>query len=287
MAKIRSLSYNSIPVVSNVRFADSFRITIPSKFKKLLITFGFVMIISVVFWVFGLLSGETASAGTIDFDNLEGLNYKVINEDGSIAKLSDSHFSEEFDSLNVGGKVSKFPISSDVDRLRWINNLLEEEKKNQALKSNIQKDKLLNILGSKSRVESVLKYSKEYGLPLYLVVGVIFAESSNNPNAISRVGARGLMQLMPDTAVLIARKMGLSKVALSIRKNARYLNKNEDINIKFGCAHLRDLYVKTRSWKDSVHAYNQGYARFIKGYRSNKYVNNVFRYWRYYENKEF
>ena len=44
-------------------------------------------------------------------------------------------------------------------------------------------------------------YARAYSVPVELVAAVIQAESNWNPDAISRKGAAGLMQLMPATAI--------------------------------------------------------------------------------------
>ncbi len=70
------------------------------------------------------------------------------------------------------------------------------------------------------------------GLEPAFVAAVIREESSYDPKTLSPVGARGLMQLMPDTARLVARALGeaynsdpatLHEVRLNIRLGTRYL----------------------------------------------------------------
>lgn len=46
--------------------------------------------------------------------------------------------------------------------------------------------------------EIVEKYADEYGIDKYLIYAVIKTESDFNEKAVSNVGARGLMQIMPD-----------------------------------------------------------------------------------------
>lgn len=78
-------------------------------------------------------------------------------------------------------------------------------------------------------VETVQQEAKRAGLPEAWVFGLIRAESAWNPNARSPVGARGLMQLMPQTAASVTKSLGirdnpLTDPAHNIRLGTTYLS---------------------------------------------------------------
>ena len=83
-------------------------------------------------------------------------------------------------------------------------------------------------------VDSIRKTAAEYNLSPSLIAAVILNESSFRPGAESAVGARGLMQLMPDTAEWIARKLRLDGYSFEQLYDP-------DTNIRFGCWYLNYL----------------------------------------------
>jgi hypothetical protein len=72
---------------------------------------------------------------------------------------------------------------------------MRDLKKDQRLRTTFR------ISGNSAEYEPLInQYAQEYRVDVALVKAVIHAESGYNPNAVSRVGAKGLMQLMPQTA---------------------------------------------------------------------------------------
>lgn len=73
----------------------------------------------------------------------------------------------------------------------------------------------------------IRKYSKRYGLDWRLIVAQISKESRFRENAVSHKGARGLMQIMPYTAVEITREL-----------DYEFIFKDPQENITAGIYHL-------------------------------------------------
>lgn len=98
---------------------------------------------------------------------------------------------------------------------------------------------------------------KQIGKPVEkaLVFGLSRQESEFDPQAGSKVGAQGLMQLMPSTAKLIARQYNISYAQEKLKGDPSY-------NVKLGAAHLGDLIDDFGgSYVLTLVAYNAGPRR--------------------------
>lgn len=100
--------------------------------------------------------------------------------------------------------------------------------------------------------DSIRAAAARYDLDPFLIAAVIRVESGFNPTARSPRGARGLMQLMPDTAGWIAEQKGIQGW------DAEMLDRPA-VNIDMGAWYLRSLF---RQFGDDLHvvlaAYNGG-----------------------------
>ena len=101
--------------------------------------------------------------------------------------------------------------------------------------------------------EIVAEYSKEYGIPEYILYAVIKTESNFDPSAESSAGARGLMQMMPETFLWLTGSEHLNE---KLPADALY---DPEVSIKYGAYYLRYLYRKfDYNWDNVFAAYNAG-----------------------------
>lgn len=80
-----------------------------------------------------------------------------------------------------------------------------------------------------------------------LINSIIIQESGGNPNAVSRVGAQGLMQIMPATA---------KKPGFGIKPLKDPFDPQE--NVRFGTEYFRALQKRFGNNRDALIAYNWG-----------------------------
>lgn len=120
------------------------------------------------------------------------------------------------------------------------------------------------------------KASVKHGVDFHLIKSVIMAESYFDVKAVSSAGARGLMQLMPDTA----KELGVSN------------SFDPEQNIMGGTKYLGKLLKKFKSTRNALAGYNAGPAAVVyyNGIppfdETTHYVEKVSNFYKNYTGKE-
>lgn len=113
--------------------------------------------------------------------------------------------------------------------------------------------------------ELVMEMADEYGVDPYLAAAVIHCESSNDKDAVSPVGAMGLMQIMPDTGGWIAEKLDMDNFTQKQLFDPK-------TNIRFGCWYIAYLTEKFQGNRTAVlAAYNAGPGNVEKWMKDERY----------------
>lgn len=105
------------------------------------------------------------------------------------------------------------------------------------------------VKGREVITEPIQRFSRQQGLDSSLVMALTEQESAYDPQARSKVGATGLMQIMPATGKEIAKELGIKDYDLT----------DPETNIKFGTYYLKKMMDRYGGDVDkALAAYNAG-----------------------------
>jgi len=122
--------------------------------------------------------------------------------------------------------------------------------------------------------EIIDTYSKKYGVDPNLVTSIIKAESNFNPNAVSKAGAAGLMQLMPETA----KALGITNIfepKENIEGGIRYLKRlldefNQNLPLALAAYNAGPELVKEINDIPSIDETKNYVEKVLKFYKESK-----------------
>ena len=104
----------------------------------------------------------------------------------------------------------------------------------------------------------VSKYASIYDIDEALVYAIIKVESDFDTHAVSNAGARGLMQILPTTAIDICGRIDISYTGVDMLYDV-------DTNILLGCWYIRYLIDMFGSTDVGVASYNAGLS-YVRGW---------------------
>ena len=113
--------------------------------------------------------------------------------------------------------------------------------------------------------EYVEKYSSKNGLDKYFVYAIIKTESNFNSDAVSDVGARGLMQLMEDAFDWV-------KFRMNDERNITYSDMfDPEYNIEYGTFMISLLYEEYGDERTALAAYFMGRGKVNEWLKNKEY----------------
>ncbi len=120
----------------------------------------------------------------------------------------------------------------------------------------------------------IKKYAKHYGFDWRLIAAQIVQESGFRSDAQSRVGAKGLMQIMPGTAQELSRELAIDYIFMNPREN-----------ITAGIYHLKKQYRMfpaadyDNRIKLALASYNSGIGRVFDAQDISRHYNRSANHW--------
>ncbi|ARG97128.1 lytic transglycosylase domain-containing protein [Legionella micdadei] len=148
--------------------------------------------------------------------------------------------------------ISELPKEEKSALIYWIATTLKWYGKSVYLSNTEELNNQLTLRFPVIHYDTVKEYAKDYHVSPELIYAIIRQESGFREDVVSPAGARGLMQVMPSTATVVAK-----------RERIAYSNKDElfssQKNINIGVAYLKQLTYRYNQHPVLVAAaYNAG-----------------------------
>ncbi|BBE32081.1 membrane-bound lytic murein transglycosylase C [Tepiditoga spiralis] len=227
-------------------------------------------------------SYDKKTYSVVNFDEQNGgyIEIKtILNKNDSINKAK-SNIKTQYNKISserdksTGQPILKdiAPKSISVDKVEVEN---KGDKKVYKVKVPLEKNFILKK--AKEYIPIIKKYAKEAKIPAELVMAIVHTESSFNPKAYSKIGAYGMMQLMP--------KYGAADGYYYYYGKRKFVRIDDlykaELNIKYGAGYLNILtnqYMKvvtdnTKRHYLAIASYNHGptnVLNLMKKYNVNK-----------------
>lgn len=186
-------------------------------------------------------SSESCNCNSTSSGSSAGFDMVLISLIKAVSKVNNSSTSTTLNTNNiVGNNTTNSSDSSESTDINNINTIINTNKIETTAKDE----------STKTRIDNAIKVSSQkYGIDENLIRAIITVESNFNPNCVSKAGAKGLMQLMPE--------------------NCRDLNVSDPFNIEQnidgGTRHIKEYLDKYNGDVEmALMAYNGGPTRMAR-----------------------
>lgn len=171
-----------------------------------------------------------------------------------IEQIRALYFSKQYAQASriISDFASELPKEDKSALAYWVEHSLQWHSKAIALSSTDDLNNQLSLRFPLSYHQEINAYAKNYQIAPELIYAIIRQESSFRDDVTSSAGARGLMQVMPTTATLVAKQ---HKIPFTNKKQLFSSEKN----IHLGTAYLKQLAKQFASHPIlMIAAYNAG-----------------------------
>lgn len=186
-------------------------------------------------------SSESCNCNSSNSSSSAGFDMVLISLLKAVSKVNSNSASTTLNTNNiVGNNTTNSSDSSESTDINNVNTIINTNKIETTAKDE----------STKTRIDNAIKVSSQkYGIDENLIRAIIKVESNFNPNCVSKAGAKGLMQLMPE--------------------NCRDLNVSDPFNIEQnidgGTRHIKEYLDKYNGDVEmALMAYNGGPTRMAR-----------------------